>query len=149
MTSEPFMIELTYQRIQPDKLLAEAMQASAGAVLLFLGVTREFTAGRQTIKLDYEAYGEMAQRELQRLRDQAMQDWQLIDCKIVHRLGEVPLAEASVAIVVVSPHRKEAFAAGEWLIDRLKETVPIWKCEHWADGTTQWVHPSHAAPNSN
>lgn len=135
------MIKLVHEPIQTENLLAEAMQPSAGAVLLFLGITREFTGGRQTVKLDYEAYGEMAERELCRLRAQAMQTWNLFDCMIVHRLGEVPLAEASVAIVVASAHRKEAFAAGQWLIDRLKETVPIWKREHWTDGTTEWVHP--------
>jgi molybdopterin synthase catalytic subunit len=70
--------------------------------------------------------------------------WPLVTCSIVHRLGLVPLGEASVAVVVSSPHRQEAFDAGEWLIDTLKERVPIWKQEHWADGRSDWIHPQQA-----
>ncbi len=67
--------------------------------------------------------------------------WPLVGCALVHRLGEVGLGEASVAVAVSSPHRRDAFAAAEWLMDRLKQEVPIWKQEHWADGSSEWVHP--------
>lgn len=110
-------------------------------MLLFLGVTRQHTDGRETAKLQYDAYEEMASKELGVLETQARERWNLVECLIVHRLGCVPLGEASVAIVTGSAHRKPAFEAGEWLIDSLKERVPIWKEEHWADGTTEWVHP--------
>jgi molybdopterin synthase catalytic subunit len=83
----------------------------------------------------------MALRELERLEAEARSRWRLVECAIVHRLGLVPLAEASVAIAVSSPHRNDAFEAGRWLIDALKETAPIWKQEHWADGSAEWVHP--------
>src|ERR1043165_150403 len=63
------------------------------------------------------------------------------ECSIVHRLGHLDLGEASIAIAVSSAHRADAFAAGQWLIDTIKEVVPIWKRENWADGTTEWVHP--------
>ena len=135
------MIHLTREPIDTNALLARATTPAAGAVVLFLGTTRELTEGRRTVTLDYEAYDEMAERKLAELEAEARGRWPLVDCQIVHRLGRVPLAETSVAIVVSTPHRADAFAAGQWLIDTLKQDVPIWKCEHWADGTTEWVHP--------
>jgi molybdopterin synthase catalytic subunit len=135
------MIELTHQPIDTGALLQQASRPEAGAVVLFLGTTRELTNGRQTVSLDYDAYGEMAEKKLAELEAEARRRWPVVECCIVHRLGPVPLAEASVAIVVSTPHRADAFAAGEWLIDTLKRDVPIWKCEHWADGTCEWVHP--------
>lgn len=135
------MIELTSQPIDVTPLLAKAQQPAAGAIVLFLGITREFTAGRQTAKLSYEAYEPMARSELEKLEKEARQRWELTECLIVHRLGETPLAEASVAIVTASAHRAAAFEAGRWLIDNLKTSVPIWKQETWADGSTDWVHP--------
>jgi molybdopterin synthase catalytic subunit len=83
----------------------------------------------------------MAQQELARLEAEARRRWKLIGCAIVHRLGHLDIGEASVAVAVSAAHRQEAFAAGQWLIDTLKEVVPIWKRENWADGTSQWVHP--------
>lgn len=142
------MIELTNSPLDPARLLAQVTSSRAGAVVLFLGVTREFTRGRQTRWLDYEAYGEMARVKLEELEAEARKRWPIADCVIVHRLGRVDLAEASVAIVVAAPHRGDAFDAGEWLIDTLKEVVPIWKQEHWADGSSEWVHPGAEASSS-
>lgn len=135
------MVELVSDAIDVSGLLAQVSSTKAGAVLLFLGTTREFTAGRQTTTLDYDAYNSMAQKKLEELEATARDRWELVDCGIIHRLGNVPLGEASVAIAVSSAHRDTAFDAGRWLIDTLKVEVPIWKCEHWADGTTEWVHP--------
>jgi molybdopterin synthase catalytic subunit len=135
------MIQLTDQPIDAGALVDSARHPSAGAVLLFLGTTRELTKGRRTETLDYEAYPAMAERRLAELEAEARRRWPVVECSIVHRLGRVPPAEASVAIVVSTPHRADAFAAGQWLIDTLKEDVPIWKREQWADGTTEWVHP--------
>jgi len=135
------MIHLTPNPIDATALLDRAQQPAAGAVVLFLGTTREFTGDRQTVALDYEAYREMAERRLTELESEARRRWPVVECMIVHRLGRVPIAEASVAIVVSTPHRADAFAAGQWLIDTLKQDVPIWKREQWADGTTEWVHP--------
>ncbi len=135
------MVELTRKPIETTPLLARAQSPLAGAVLLFLGVTRELTQGRATTELHYDAYETMARSELANLEAEARERWKLVECLMVHRLGCVPLGEASVAIVTASPHRRAAFEAGEWLIDTLKEQVPIWKQEHWSDGTTQWVHP--------
>jgi molybdopterin synthase catalytic subunit len=135
------MIQLTDQPIDAAALVDRARHPHAGAVLLFLGTTRELTAGRQTVALDYEAYREMAEQKLAELEAEARRRWPVIECILVHRLGRVSPAEASVAIVVATPHRHDAFAAGEWLIDTLKRDVPIWKREQWADGTMEWVHP--------
>jgi molybdopterin synthase catalytic subunit len=135
------MIQLTDAPIDTASLVDRARHPNAGAVVVFLGMTRELTAGRQTVALDYEAYREMAEQKLAELEAQARSRWPVVECIVVHRLGRVPPAEASVAIVVSTPHRRDAFAAGEWLIDTLKRDVPIWKREQWSDGTTEWVHP--------
>lgn len=139
------MVELTAEPIDVTALLARAQQPEAGAVVLFLGVTREFTAGRQTVELSYEAYHEMAAKELAALEAEARRRWPLVECAIVHRLGIVPLAEASVAVAASSPHRDAAFDAARWLIDALKTSVPIWKQERWADGSREWVHPAQTS----
>jgi molybdopterin synthase catalytic subunit len=135
------MISLTDKPIDPAGVLAEVASRDAGAVVLFLGTTREFTHGRRTASLDYECYPEMAEKKLAELASQARRRWPLTACAIVHRLGHLELGEASIAIAVSAPHRQAAFEAGQWLIDTIKEVVPIWKCENWADGTTEWVHP--------
>jgi molybdopterin synthase catalytic subunit len=136
------MITLTTHPIDPTPLLTQAQTPSAGAVVLFLGITRQFTDGRETAELAYEAYRDMAERELAKLEAEARRRWPLVECLIVHRLGVVPLAEASVAIATSSPHRHAAFEAAHWLIDTLKQSVPIWKQERYATGATEWVHPN-------
>jgi molybdopterin synthase catalytic subunit len=135
------MVKLTREPIDTASLVDAAQSPEAGAVVLFLGVARRLTNGRETTELTYEAYEAMAVKELQSLEVQARNRWSLVECAIVHRLGVVPLGEASVAVAVACPHRREAFEAGQWLIDSLKERVPIWKQEHGADGRTEWVHP--------
>jgi molybdopterin synthase catalytic subunit len=135
------MVELTHNPIDTSAVLARVASHQAGAVVLFLGTTREFTRGRQTESLDYECYPAMAEKMMAGLEAEARTKWPIVECAIVHRLGHLGLGEASVAIAVSSPHRRDAFEAGQWLIDRLKEVVPIWKKENWADGTTEWVHP--------
>lgn len=140
------MIELTNEHIDTSALLERARGPRAGAVVMFLGTTRELTDGRQTVALDYEAYHAMAEQKLAELETEARRRWPIVECLIVHRLGRVPVTEVSVAIVVSTPHRSEAFAAGQWLIDTLKRDVPIWKREQWADGTQEWVHPGMKSP---
>ena len=140
------MVDLTNGTISVDTLLAQVQSRTAGAVVLFLGTTREFTGTRQTVALLYEGYEEMARAKLAELEEEACRRWPLTGCSIVHRLGQVLPGEASVAVVVSSPHRQDAFEAGKWLIDSLKEVVPIWKRETWADGTRQWVHPGMDVP---
>ncbi|MGD9648529.1 MAG: molybdenum cofactor biosynthesis protein MoaE [Pirellulales bacterium] len=138
------MIELTNEPIDASRVLAAVGSTHAGAVLLFLGTVRDITAARQTQSLDYECYPQMAKQKLAELEAQARTRWPLIECAVVHRLGHMLPGEASVAVAVSSPHRRVAFEAGQWLIDTLKEVVPIWKRENWADGTHEWVHPGLA-----
>lgn len=138
------MIALTHNPIDVSAVLAQVEADEAGAVLLFLGVTRSITGEKRTSSLDYEAYGGMAEKQLAALEAEARQRWRLTGCCIVHRLGHLEIREASVAVAVSSPHRQAAFDAGKWLIDTLKEVVPIWKKENWADGSTEWVHPGGA-----
>jgi len=141
------MIQLTHEPIDAATLLERAQSSEAGAVVLFLGVARRMTNERETVELTYDTYGKMAAKELERLEAEARERWPLVECFIVHRLGLVPLGEASVAVAVACPHRREAFEAAEWLIDTLKERVPIWKQEHWADGASEWVHPVREGTN--
>lgn len=133
------MIDLTCNPIDLAAVLDAVRSPAAGAVVLFLGTVRERTGDRPADSLEYECYLEMAQRELADLEAEACRRWSLVACRIVHRLGTLAVGEASVAIAVSAAHRQEAFAGGQWLIDRIKEVVPIWKKEHYADGTSQWV----------
>jgi molybdopterin synthase catalytic subunit len=135
------MVTISTDPIDVAAVLGSVQSTRAGAVVLFLGTAREFTGERRTESLEYEGYGEMAEKKMAELEAEARRQWPLVGCTLVHRVGPVPLGEASVAVAVSSPHREEAFAAGKWLIDTLKQVVPIWKREHWTDGTSQWVHP--------
>ena len=140
------MTYLTRDPIDAQQLLDRVTTPAMGAVVLFLGTVREFTHGRQTVALDYECYPEMAEKKLAELDAEAKQRWPGIATAVVHRLGRLELTEASVAVAVGSPHRDAAFEAGKWLIDTLKQVVPVWKQENWADGTKEWVHPG--VPNA-
>ena len=135
------LIQLTDKPIDSAAVIEAVAADEAGAVLFFLGTTRKRTEGRETASLDYTTYRPMAISEMKKLAVEAMTKWPLIKVAITHRTGHLEVGEASVAIAVSAAHRKEAFAAGEWLIDTLKEQVPIWKKENWADGQCDWVHP--------
>ena len=135
------MQRLTDEPIDFAALTEAVRTTDSGAVVLFLGTVREMTDGRQTVALDYEAYPAMARSKIEELLTEAREKWPIVNAAIVHRLGRLELGDVSVAVAVSTPHREQAFEAGKFLIDRLKEVVPIWKKENWADGTTEWVHP--------
>jgi molybdopterin synthase catalytic subunit len=135
------MIQLTTNPIDSQAVLDAVRSPAAGAVVLFLGTVREITDGRRTESLDYECYGEMAHAQLARLEDEARGRWNLVECLVVHRTGHLPVGETSVAIAASAAHRAAAFDAASWLIDRIKQVVPIWKKENYADGTHEWAHP--------
>lgn len=137
-------IELTNESIDFAALTESVRSTQAGAVVLFLGTVRELTAGRRTVALDYEGYPEMARARMAAIAEEACSRWPVVAAALVHRLGHMELGDVSVAIAVSCPHRKDAFEAGRFLIDRLKEDVPIWKQENWADGSKEWVHPGTA-----
>jgi molybdopterin synthase catalytic subunit len=135
------MIQLTREPIDYAALTEAVRSRQSGAVVLFLGTVREMTQGRQTVALDYEAFPEMAQAKMAELIEIAKQKWPIDKVGIIHRLGHLELGDISVALAVSCPHRRQAFEAGQFLIDELKVLVPIWKKENWADGSTEWVHP--------
>ncbi|HTK48113.1 MAG TPA: molybdenum cofactor biosynthesis protein MoaE [Gemmatimonadaceae bacterium] len=123
--------------------LVEAVSSAAnGAVLLFLGAVRQVNDGRDVTGIDYAAYEGMALRELQAIAEEAAVRFDSADVRIVHRLGELGVEEVSVAIAVAHAHRDAAYAASRWVIEELKRRVPIWKREHYVDGTREWVDPA-------
>lgn len=135
------MIELTDEPIDVNAVLARVQSTRAGAVCLFLGTVREITGEKITIALEYEAYAALARTKLAELESEARSRWPVIEAAIVHRVGALELGDVSVAVAVSCPHRGASFEACQWLIDTLKQVVPIWKREKWADGTEEWVHP--------
>ena len=128
------VIALTRERIDAGLLVAAAKRGEDGAVVVFDGVVRNNSRGRKTLHLDYEAYEEMAARQMRELAVEARTRFGVRHVTIVHRLGRLEVGETSVLIVVASAHRAQAFEANRWLIDTLKKTVPIWKKETFADG---------------
>lgn len=135
--------------IDQGSLVEMVGHPDAGAHSWFVGVTRRTTGDRVTSHLSYEAHVPMAERELQQLAVSAVDRFGLLSLVIVHRLGEVPIGEASIVVGCSSGHRKETFAALRWVMDTLKEQIPIWKRERYSDGTTEWVHPIPAPRGSD
>jgi molybdopterin synthase catalytic subunit len=130
--------ELTTDPIDVGAVARRVVLPECGATVTLDGYAREWTRGRQTLHLVYEAYLPMAQRELERLGREAHQRFEIAHLGIVHRTGRLEIGETSVVIAVSAPHRQAAFAACEWAIRELKRTVPIWKKEVFADGEV-WV----------
>ncbi len=128
------VVQLIHDPIDSTAILATIKAGPDGAVCVFDGIVRDNTRGRTTLHLDYEAYDAMALRQMQLLRDEAMQQFPVREVVIVHRLGRLYVGETSVLIAVASAHRGAAFDACRWVIDTLKKTVPIWKREQFADG---------------
>ncbi len=120
----------------------------AGAVVLFMGTVREFTNDTVTSRLTYEAFVDMAEVQMQDLAEQAQKKWTLCHVNAVHRTGELALGDIAVAVAVSAAHRSAAFESGRWLLDEIKKSVPIWKKEHFADGSTEWQHPAAGMPSA-
>lgn len=135
------MIQITSNAIDFQNILASVNDDDCGANLLFTGTTRRTTGEQKTDFLVYECYEEMAVKEIQTLCDLAKSKWPVKKISVAHRIGKVDVGEISIALAIAGPHRKETFAAGEWLIDELKKKVPIWKQENGTDGSKEWVHP--------
>jgi molybdopterin synthase catalytic subunit len=136
------VIQLTHDVIDYQRLTESVIRHDCGAVVLFHGTVRELTDGKRTAALDYDAYPAMAEKKLAEIEAETRARWPVGDLAIVHRLGHLGLGEVSVAVAVSCPHRGEAFEACRYAMDRVKAIVPVWKKENWADGSTEWVHPS-------
>lgn len=127
-------VALTREPIHSQMIVAAAKQAEDGAVVVFDGIVRNHSRGRRTLHLDYEAYEEMAAKQLWELGIRSLQQFEIRQVTMVHRLGRLEIGETSVLIVVASAHRGAAFDACRWLIDTMKQTIPIWKKETFVDG---------------
>jgi len=127
-------VSIVREKIATQDMLHAIKRGDDGAVVLFDGIVRNNTRGRRTLYLDYEAYEDMALRQMETLAERAIAKFAVRDVMIVHRLGRLDIGETSVLIVVASAHRGAAFDACRWIIDTLKKTVPIWKKEHFEDG---------------
>ncbi len=135
-------IQLTEKTLNPQNCIDFALSGGAGAVDVFVGTVRNSTQGRKVTRLEYEAYEPMAIAEMRKVAEGAMQRFPIQRITIHHRVGTLNVGDAAVVIAVSTPHRAEAFEACKWVIDTLKQTVPIWKKEIFEDGEI-WVaaHP--------
>lgn len=132
------MLEIVSRPIDARAVETAVADAGAGAIVTFTGTTRDHNQGRRVTGLEYEAYPEMALKELRKIADAAAERWPGTRIAIVHRVGPVPIGEASVVIAVSAAHRHAAFEACHFAIDRLKEAVPIWKKEFFEGGEV-WI----------
>ena len=132
------MIVLTERPLDPEKFTAAVRRGTNGAVVTFLGTTRDNFEGKKVVTLDYEAFDEMALKKLEEVRGELMAEFGLDDVAIGHRTGLVAIGEISLVVAVGSPHRKDGFYACHKAVDRIKEVVPIWKKEVYEDGS-RWV----------
>ena len=141
------MIEVTHEPLDPEVVTRKVVKDTNGAVVTFLGTTRDNFEGKRVVTLEYEAFEEMAVKKLEEIRQGLMAEFQIEDIAIAHRIGRVDIGQISLVVAVASPHRKEAFLACHEAVDRLKATVPIWKKEIYEDGS-RWVacqdHDFHA-----
>ncbi|RAQ95313.1 molybdenum cofactor biosynthesis protein MoaE [Thermogemmatispora tikiterensis] len=132
------VIQITREPLNREALLAAVAAPEVGGIVIFEGVVRNHARGKQIRYLEYDAYPEMAEQQIRRIVEEARQRWGAERVAVAHRLGRVEIGEASVIIVVATPHRAEAFEACRYIIDTLKTTVPIWKKEVSLDGEA-WV----------
>ena len=132
------MIELTGNTLDPEKITAKVRRDTNGAVVTFLGTTRDNFEGKAVLTLEYEAFDEMALKKLEEVRQELMAEFGLEQVAISHRIGTVGIGEISLVVAIGSPHRKDAFYACHKAVDRIKEVVPIWKKEVYRDGS-RWV----------
>ncbi|HXG94769.1 MAG TPA: molybdenum cofactor biosynthesis protein MoaE [Blastocatellia bacterium] len=142
---EEDVFEITREPIDIAGLRARVLTPDSGAVVIFDGVARNNTKGRRTLYLEYEGYTEMAIKMLRQIGREAREQWPINRIGIIHRLGRIEISESSVVIVVASAHRRVAFEACRYAIDRLKKIVPIWKKEYFEDGAI-WVEGEGAPP---
>lgn len=126
-------------------LVAEVADHSCGAVSIFLGTVRNVHEGRAVTGIEYKAYEGMAVREMEAILLRARERFAVEHIVVEHRLGMLELGDASIAIVAAHPHRQPAMEATRFVIEEIKKTVPIWKLEHYADGTREWVDPTRGA----
>jgi molybdopterin synthase catalytic subunit len=132
------LIQLTDEKLDAAPLVEAVSTPASGAVTLFYGVVRDHNEGRQVLFLEYDAYLELAERQLRTVAEEIRSGYAIDGIAVAHRFGRLEIGETSLLVAVSSAHRANAFAACEAAVDRIKQTVPIWKKEHWADGSV-WL----------
>ncbi|MFC4404840.1 molybdenum cofactor biosynthesis protein MoaE [Gracilibacillus xinjiangensis] len=132
------MYEIVEEPIMTEDIIKKVQRREAGAITTFIGTVREFTKGKRTVFLQYQAYKPMAEKMLAQIGKEIEEQWQDTIVAITHRIGKLEITEAAVVIAVSSPHRKAAYEANEYAIERIKQIVPIWKKEQWEDGD-EWI----------
>lgn len=136
-------IAVLAEPIDPAVALSFVSDPESGAVVLFLGTVRNHSPGKTDVShLEYEAYDELVEPKIREIVAEARDKWPIRKAAALHRTGDLAVGEISVAVAASSPHRKDAFAAGRYLIDELKSRAPIWKKEHWPGGA-EWVREDH------
>ena len=147
-SSDAELFEVTAEPLDSQRLVEAVRKDESGAVALFFGVARNHSEGRRVRALEYEAYASMAEKKLREVGDEVRARWPITGIGVLHRTGRLAIGEASLLVAVSAAHRKEAFEACHYAVDRIKETVPIWKKEIWEDGEGEgaWVagHPVEA-----
>ncbi len=142
------LFEVTAEPLDSQRLVEAVRKDESGAVALFFGVARNHSEGRRVRALEYDAYPSMAEKKLREVGDEVRARWPITGIGVLHRTGVLAIGEASLLVAVSAAHRKEAFEACHYAVDRIKETVPIWKKEIWEDGEGEgaWVagHPVEA-----
>lgn len=129
---------ITDQPIRVEEVTKKVESRNAGAITVFIGTVRELTKGKKTLHLEYQAYPPMAIKMFQQIEKEIKEKWPEVQIAITHRIGRLEISDIAVVIAVSSPHRKIAYEANEYAIDRIKQIVPIWKKEFWEDGTA-WI----------
>lgn len=130
--------EIVDHPINIQTVIDKVIRRNAGAVTTFIGTVREMTEGKKTLSLTYEAYIPMAMKKLEQIGEEVKGKWDDIEMAISHRIGKLEISDVAVVIAVSTPHRKEAYEANQYAIERIKEIVPIWKKEHWETGE-EWI----------
>jgi len=132
------MFKITRDVLDSQALVSEVTKDTDGAIITFLGVVRRYSRGKEVLYLEYQAYEEMAEKVLAEIGEDVKAKWPIGLIAVHHRIGRLEIGEASLLVVVASPHRKEAFEACSYAVERIKGILPIWKKEVWEDGSS-WV----------
>ncbi|MGP4062024.1 molybdenum cofactor biosynthesis protein MoaE [Halobacillus sp. H74] len=129
---------ITDKPLEVSSMVDLVTRREAGAINTFIGTVREFTEGKRTLFLQYEAYTSMAEKKLEEIAEEIDRKWPDVKIAIAHRIGRLEISDIAVIIAVSTPHRDDSFEASRYAIERMKEVVPIWKKEHWENGQ-EWI----------
>lgn len=131
-------MHLTEENINVVDYYNQAKDPRSGAIVMFSGDVRDLNKGQEVLHIDYEAYIPLAEKTIAKILSEALEKWELQNAQCVHRVGKVGICETAVVVITASAHRKEAYAANKYIIDRVKQEAPIWKHEFFVDGTSEW-----------